>query len=330
MVTLSARSGKSKKNALGTPLLVSIAFFLGIFLGHVHTRLNQLSAMRQLPRELCIGSNLPDRNDTIKSTIRTEKLNHNDGWHSVEVFYGDHKHLSDTLEPQKRWFSQANQDQMINALFRGKKKGYFVDLAANDATFLSNTYSLERELEWNGLCIEPNPVYWSNLTYRDCQVVAAVVGKERKEEINFIFEYGDHGGIVGNQFDNKERPRNEKIRKPKFTVTLLEILERFDAPKTIDYLSLDVEGAEDFIMSSFPFDKFTISVLTVERPNQNLLDLFEKHGYKYFIRLSKWGEQAFIHESAMVELDTISALSFETPGARNKREAKAKKQAANS
>jgi len=249
----------------------------------------------------------------------------------VEVFYGDHKHLSDTLEPDKKWFSQANQDQMINALFRGKKKGFFIDLAANDATFLSNTYALERELGWNGLCIEPNPMYWSNLTYRDCQVVAAVVGKERKEEIKFVFGFADHGGIVGDHFDNKRKPQIERESKLRYTVTLSEILERFNAPKTIDYVSLDVEGAEEFIMSSFPLDKYTISVLTVERPNQNLLKLFEKNGYKYFIRLSTWGEQAFIHESAMEKLDTETAMTFETPGAKRKRKKaeKARKQGSN-
>ena len=35
-------------------------------------------------------------------------------------------------------------------------------------------------------------------------------------------------------------------------------------PKHIDYLSLDVEGAEDKIVASFPFETHTIAVLSVE------------------------------------------------------------------
>jgi hypothetical protein len=39
-------------------------------------------------------------------------------------------------------------------IFRDKQRGYFVDLAANHATFISNSFTLERDLGWNGLCIE--------------------------------------------------------------------------------------------------------------------------------------------------------------------------------
>ena len=43
---------------------------------------------------------------------------------------------------------------MHSQIFRDKQRGYFVDLAANHATFISNSFTLERDLGWNGLCIE--------------------------------------------------------------------------------------------------------------------------------------------------------------------------------
>ena len=44
-------------------------------------------------------------------------------------------------------------------------------------------------------------------------------------------------------------------------------------PKLIDYMSLDVEGAEYEILKNFPFDKFKFKSMSIERPNKNL-DLF--------------------------------------------------------
>ena len=43
----------------------------------------------------------------------------------------------------------------------GAAGGYFIDLAANDWQKDSNTYALEAFDDWNGLCVEPNDVYWS-------------------------------------------------------------------------------------------------------------------------------------------------------------------------
>lgn len=294
---------KAKSKRGGKKIEIFFAFVIGILLGN----LNFLWWMSS--SESC----LPAKETQLLAKSTTG------GWHGIQVFYGDGKHLKESLDdPEQKWYSQANQDQVIHALFRGKRNGYFVDLAANHATSLSNTYSLETELEWSGLCIEPNSMYWDKLAYRDCQVVGAVVGKTKMEEVKFIFNSGEHGGIFGDNFDNK-RKGLEGASQPKYTVTLLEILERFNAPKTIDYLSLDVEGAEEFIMSAFPLDKYTISVLTVERPNQGLLDLFEKHGYKQIMRLSSWGEQLFVHKSVIRTLNIEAAREFESAKAKEKR-----------
>ena len=281
----------------------SIAFLVGCFVGNL-VSLN--SWQQQVPFEV---SRCPDSTTQITAPMTTRASTHPRGWMSIDVFYGDSKHLNDTLDRDRVWFSQAHQDQAINALFRGKKNGFFVDLAANDATTLSNTYSLEQQLGWTGLCIEPNPIYWSNLTYRDCKVIAAVVGKERMQEIRFRFDAGDHGGIAGDGFDNG--PRFKASSTPRYTVTLLEIFQRYNVPNHIDYLSLDVEGAEEFIMSTFPLDKYTISVLTVERPTAGLRDIFAKHGYERIMRLSRWGETLWAHESMIPSLDIEAVKAFD-------------------
>jgi len=240
--------------------------------------------------------------------------NNNDGWHSIDVFYGDTQHLDLRPAPTHQnkapsalqaWYSQAQQDQIVYELLGSKSHGYFVDLAANDARTLSNTFALERRFSWTGLCIEPNPRYWHDLAYRQCQVVAAVLGRERMEEIQFRMDNGVSGGIIDAKFDNKKEQsatKKEQNIVPKYTVTLLEVLQRYNTPKTIDYLSLDVEGAEDYIMGLFPFGDYKIKILTVERPTPALKDRLKEAGYKWVANLSLFGETLWVHISIQDQL----------------------------
>jgi len=158
-----------------------------------------------------------------------------------------HQH-TEQQQQHHQWHGQARQDELVHALLRHPNHGFFVDLAANDAVELSNTYALERYHNWTGVCIEPNPLYWPNLTlWRPrCTLVGAVVGAERLQSVYFRFEAETHGGIAADGFDNGKRWQRSSERR--YTVTLLEILRQrvaggSGAPIDIDYLSLDVEGA---------------------------------------------------------------------------------------
>ena len=77
--------------------------------------------------------------------------------------------------------TQPTVADCIAATLHGfKTGGYFIDLAANDAVTLSNSYTLEQQYGWKGLCVEPNPEYHTRLLQiRSCEVIAvAVSGRE--------------------------------------------------------------------------------------------------------------------------------------------------------
>jgi hypothetical protein len=65
----------------------------------------------------------------------------------------------------------------------------------------------------------------------------------------------------------------------RFTVTLVDVFERFNTPAVIDYLSLDVEGAATFIMETFSFNRYRFNLLTIERPTAKLHNLLTKQGH---------------------------------------------------
>jgi len=78
-------------------------------------------------------------NATVK-TVETDE-----GWKNIHVFYGDPKHIKKTDR-----LAQLKQDEIVAALTRHATGLYFVDLAAHEAMYISNTYRLERDWNWNG------------------------------------------------------------------------------------------------------------------------------------------------------------------------------------
>lgn len=214
------------------------------------------------------------------------------GWHTVNVFYGEKIGLHEDLK--KEYYSQVNQDKVVLDLIGDN--GYFVDLAANDAKEFSNTLVLERH-GWKGLCIEPNPRYWYGLSHRTCTVVGALVGAT-KEAVTVKFR-GVYGGIVGamdNQLANRKR-EPDAHEEERYTAPLVEVFTNFHVPTTIDYLSLDVEGAEYLIMKNFPFDQYQIKIMTIERPDETLKQLLEEKGFVFLKDLAWWGETLWAHTS---------------------------------
>ena len=78
---------------------------------------------------------------------------------------------------------------------------------------------------------------------RSCKLISAVVGARDDETLLF-------------NFDNKQGAEATPPTAMQ-TVSLGRLLRDFHAPAVIDYLSLDIEGAEAFVFSTFPWDEFT-------------------------------------------------------------------------
>lgn len=232
-----------------------------------------------------------------------------EGFHPVYVYRGTSNHAPPR---QKASYSQVLQDNIILELFGSSSLNgtqrqpprYFVDLAANDAVSLSNTLMLEQH-GWNGLCVEPNHQYWYNLAfYRKCAVVGAFTGGAKdSEQVEVAFK-GVLGGIVGSNYDTKQA----KSKQTRYTVSLKSLLDQFGAPKVIDYLSLDVEGAESLVMRNFPFHEYSFSFATIERPKEDLKQILAQNNYTFVAKLSSWGETLWMHRSFPLSVDTAKAI----------------------
>ena len=69
------------------------------------------------------------------------------------------------------------------------------------------------------------------------------------------------------------------------TITLNELLEKFNAPLFIDYLSLDTEGSEFEILKSVDLTKYVFGLIDVEHnfiepKRSQIKELLLKYGYE--------------------------------------------------
>ena len=52
-------------------------------------------------------------------------------------------------------------------------------------------------------------------------------------------------------------------------------------------------------MSSFPWDSYTISVLTVERPKPDLVQMLQAHGYVWQCNHGPYGDELWLSRKAL-------------------------------
>jgi FkbM family methyltransferase len=201
-------------------------------------------------------------------------------------------------------FSGKEQDKWVIQSLNKKTSGYFVDLAATSGIIENNTYLLEKKFGWSGIAIEPNPGYYAKLvSNRLCDCCNFPVASET-QQVEFVFNRGI-GGIISDFTDNNLLKRSaliERLRK-RGSVKLLEtkpledILDFFNAPNEIDYLSLDIEGSEWDVLKNFPFKKYRFNLMTIERPSLRLCELLFKNDY-IFIKNHKV-DTFFAHENCV-------------------------------
>lgn len=73
----------------------------------------------------------------------------------------------------ERHFSQAGQDLFVLEVLDGKCGGVFLDLGCNHPIMINNTFLLEKEFGWSGLCFDVDPQFQSFFAFRSAPMIVA-------------------------------------------------------------------------------------------------------------------------------------------------------------
>lgn len=187
-------------------------------------------------------------------------------------------------------YSQIGQDLEVLKFYNNKKDGFFVEIGASDGINLSNTYLLEKNYNWKGICVEPIPKNFNLLCKNRPNSLCCDNAVYNESNMDVIFDIANNydllSGIANNIDCHKTAVDKNKTQITVKTITLNDLLEKYNAPLLIDYLSLDTEGSELEILKFFDFNKYIFGLIDIEHnfvePRRTQIrELLTSNGYDY-------------------------------------------------
>ena len=191
--------------------------------------------------------------------------------------------------------SQYKQDQYLEQnIFKGLRNGVFMDIGAHDGVSLNNTLYFEKSNDWRGINVEPIPQVYDQLVANRPQSIninCAVCN--RNGTAQFICNTGYTEMLSG--LKDAYHPKHfERLNHENQTMggttqyidvktrTVESICDEHEITH-INYMSIDVEGAEFDVIKSINFDKVFIDVIEFENnyadAGEVIVKYLEEKGY---------------------------------------------------
>jgi hypothetical protein len=174
----------------------------------------------------------------------------------------------------------------VTSILNGKKNGYFVEFGATNGIDLSNTYLLESHFEWNGILAEPARIWQEDLRInRKASISNKCVWHISNETIEFNETQSPELSTINSysESDFHAERRTQGVTYKVETISLNELLENFQAPCYVDYLSIDTEGSEYEILNALDFRKYSFGIITCEHngtvQRDQIFNLLTSNGY---------------------------------------------------
>lgn len=168
--------------------------------------------------------------------------------------------------------SQGGEDAYLDAeVFHGARDGVYLDIGCNDGILNSNTYYFNRALHWRGKCFEADPQTYAliaSASGRHDGINEAVDGKEGVMPFTHFDGSNQLGGLqAGDGFDwNRANAIAHTTINVTTTTPRKLLAAHYSAPdmRTIDLVSLDIEGAEVRVMRAWDFDANCVNAFVIE------------------------------------------------------------------
>jgi FkbM family methyltransferase len=205
------------------------------------------------------------------------------------------------------FYSQDNQDAYLeNNIFKGYKNGFYVDVGAHDGVCFNNTLYFEKNNNWTGINIEPIKKVFDNLVINrpnNINLNCAVCNNDGETEFLCNTGYTEMLSGIKDNFDVRHlyRIQTENIQMGSTTEVIkvntkkLETIFDENNVSHINYLSIDVEGAEFEVIKSINFDKVFIDVIGFENNYNDIsIPIIEYLDNKGFIFINKTALDIFM------------------------------------
>lgn len=217
------------------------------------------------------------------------------------------------LNPNIVWDTDENTDMWVLDVFGFDRTGTFIDAGAAGR---SNSYNLETHFNWSGICLEPHEKSYKELVESGRKLVLNKCLYGYSGEVEFYECNGivpgktnkNGGDWVSDQLscipqhimpwhENDVKSTGKLVRKT--AVTISELLATYNIQTPIELLLMDIEGSEESVIETLPFDSSVFLSMVIEN-GLRFAELLYNNNY-YMVenpyREKPYYDYYFLHES---------------------------------
>lgn len=167
-------------------------------------------------------------------------------------------------------FAQQGEDLIVSRLFKRrlgiepkKHKGFYVDIGAYHPMSHSTTYLFYR-YGWSGICVdvsEKSCLLFKKMRPRDHTYHCAIASEDQTSAFVSIPEIS----LIN---EARKATQTEMVKVDARSINSL--LSEAGRDQPVDYLNIDVEGAELAALEGLDFDRWAPKIITVEIQEQTI------------------------------------------------------------
>ncbi|MDA7565601.1 FkbM family methyltransferase [Candidatus Pelagibacter sp.] len=180
--------------------------------------------------------------------------------HIIHSIYIKHKFFI-----KKKSYAMDNEDTVVLNYFKNKKNGFYVDVGCYHPIHRNNTYLLHKQ-DWSGVNIDISEFsidLFNHMRPNDLNYNCAI---SNKNEIIKLFYQKELSQLSTIEIDQAKTVFQGNIKEKEIQAfTLDKILNKgkFKNNK-IDFLDIDVEGADLKVLKGLSFNRFKPELICVE------------------------------------------------------------------
>ena len=166
---------------------------------------------------------------------------------------------------KKKSYSMDGEDTVVLDYFKKKYNGFYVDTGCYHPTHRNNTYLLHKK-NWNGINIDTSQFSIDLFDYMRPNDLNYNCAISNKNEVIKLFYQKELSQLSTTESAQAKKVFQGNIKEKEMQAfTLNEILNRSKyRDSKIDFLDIDIEGADLKVLEGLSFEKFKPELICVE------------------------------------------------------------------
>lgn len=173
----------------------------------------------------------------------------------------------------RRFYAQRGEDYLTWEFFKNSEPGFFLEIGALDGLRFSNCLMIEQE-GWKGICVEAHPNYFPLLQRnRKALCIHAAASDEDGPGTllaNFAGTLSTINPEIKPQAENRYKSLFGGYEETAVDFRRTDSILDEAGVSSVDFVSIDVEGAELLVLAGFDIERFNPSLLVIEAFDRQL------------------------------------------------------------